>query len=233
MEKNPVTNLKTGKLLVAPSILSADFSRLGEDVKRVEEAGSDLVHIDVMDGHFVPNITMGPGIVKSVRPYSKLCFDTHLMISNPLKYAESFVKAGADHITFHIESDDNPEAVIEKLQSLGCSIGISVKPKTPASAVIPYLGKIDLVLVMTVEPGFGGQSFMADMMPKVKEIKDAIRKSGRSIHLQVDGGIDSETVKDAASNGANMMVAGTSVFKNPDGMKAAVDSLHSAESLIY
>jgi len=233
MEKNPLTNLNPVKLLVAPSILSADFSCLGEEIKRVEDAGSDLVHLDIMDGHFVPNITMGPVIVKSVRSYTKLCFDTHLMISNPLKYAEHFVKAGSDHITFHIESDDNPDAVIEKLQALGCSIGISVKPKTPASAIIPFLGKIDLVLVMTVEPGFGGQSFMADMMPKVKEIKDAIRKAGRRIHLQVDGGIDSETVKDAAANGANMMVAGTSVFKNPDGMKKAVDLLHSAESLIY
>ena len=233
MEKNPVTNLDTAKLLVAPSILSADFSCLGEEIKRVEEAGSDLVHLDIMDGHFVPNITLGPVIVKSVRSYTKLCFDTHLMISNPLKYAESFAKAGSDHITFHIESDDSPDAVIEKLRSLGCSAGICLKPKTPASAVIPYLDRIDLVLVMTVEPGFGGQSFMADMMPKVREIKDAIRKSGRCVHLQVDGGIDSETVKDAAANGANMMVAGTSVFKNPDGMKAAVVLLHSAESLIY
>ncbi|OGV34045.1 MAG: ribulose-phosphate 3-epimerase [Lentisphaerae bacterium GWF2_45_14] len=233
MNKNPLTLLDSGKLLVAPSILSADFSCLGEEVKRVEEAGSDLVHLDIMDGHFVPNITFGPIAVKSVRAFSTLCFDTHLMISNPLKYAESFAKAGSDHITFHIESDDEPQAVIDKLRALGCSVGISLKPKTPASVIMPFLNKIDLVLVMTVEPGFGGQSFMADMMPKVKEIKDAIRKSAHPVHLQVDGGIDSETVKDAAVNGANMMVAGTSVFKNPDGMKKAVEALHRAESLIY
>jgi ribulose-phosphate 3-epimerase len=233
MEKNPVTNLDTDKILVSPSALAADFSILGPEIERVEKAGCDLLHLDIMDGHFVPNLTMGPPVLKSIRKITSMCFDTHLMITDPLKYVEPFASSGADHITFHLESNDDPNKVIEKIRELGCSVGICLKPKTPASVVMPYLDKIDLVLVMTVEPGFGGQSFMADMMPKVKEVKDAIKNCGRKIHLEVDGGIDPETVKEAAAAGANMMVAGTSVFRSLNGAENAISALHSAQQLLY
>jgi ribulose-phosphate 3-epimerase len=233
MKKNPVGNLDTNKILTAPSVLAADFSMLGAEIERVEKAGCDLLHLDIMDGHFVPNLTMGPPLVKSIRKITAMCFDTHLMITDPLKYIEPFVSSGSDHITFHLESNDAPDKVIDKIREMGCSVGVCLKPKTPASVVMPYLEKIDLVLIMTVEPGFGGQSFMADMMPKVKEVKDAIKNTERKIHLQVDGGIDSETVKQAAAAGANMMVAGTSVFRNPDGAEKAISELHSAQSILY
>lgn len=230
--KNIVKEIPLDKVTVAPSILAADFGKLNSEIARVTDAGCDLLHLDVMDGHFVPNITIGPPLIKSIRQASDLVFDTHLMISDPLKYAESFVKAGADHITFHLEADNNPDEVIAKLRELGCTVGISLKPKTPASVIFPYLNQIDLVLIMTVEPGFGGQSFMADMMPKVTEVRNAIDKCGRPVHLEVDGGIDAETVKTVVQAGANMMVAGTSVFRHPEGAKAAIDKLHQASELM-
>jgi ribulose-phosphate 3-epimerase len=233
MKRTPVTTLSPDKLLTAPSILSADFSMLGSEIKRIDEAGCDVVHLDIMDGHFVPNLTFGPPIVKAIRKYSSLCFDAHLMITNPIKYVEAFADAGADHITFHIESEGDPDKIISEIKKSGCSAGICVKPATPASAIIPFLKKIDLVLVMTVEPGFGGQSFMAAMMPKMKEIKDAARSVSNPVHIQVDGGIGPDTVKTAAENGANMMVAGTSVFKNPSGIKKALETLRATEKFIY
>jgi ribulose-phosphate 3-epimerase len=226
--RNIVEMIPRDIVTVAPSILAADFAALGSEVDRVTEAGCDLLHLDVMDGHFVPNLTIGPPILKSLRSRSDLIFDTHLMITDPLKYAESFVQAGADQITFHIEIDSNPLEVIDALRALGCTVGISLKPATPASAVMPYLDKIDLVLVMTVEPGFGGQSFMADMMPKVKEIHDAIKAKNLPVHLEIDGGIDAVTVEAATKAGANMMVAGTSVFRNPAGAESAISQLHAA-----
>jgi len=230
--RKTVKDLDPRRMLVSPSILAADFGKLAEEINRVEIAGCDLLHLDVMDGHFVPNLTMGPPLLKSIRGGTELVFDTHLMITDPLKYAEAFVKAGADHITFHIEADDRPEAVIEKLRALKVSVGISVKPKTPAEAVLPYLDRIDLVLVMTVEPGFGGQSFMADMMPKVKTIHDAIRAKNLPVHLEVDGGLDGKTIAAAATAGANMIVAGTSVFRHPEGAAAGIAVLHAAQSLL-
>ncbi len=230
--KKTVKDLDPNSLLVSPSVLAADFARLGEDVAKVTSAGCDLIHLDVMDGHFVPNLTIGPGIIKSIRPYSNLVFDTHLMISAPLKYADSFVKSGADHITFHLECDNAPEEVIAKLRHLGVSVGISLKPATPAEKIFPYLDTIDLVLVMTVEPGFGGQSFMANMMPKVKAIKDEIRRRALPVHVEVDGGLDSDTVEDAVRSGANMIVAGTSVFRNPDGIEKAISELHAAQKFL-
>jgi len=223
-----IRKLELDRILVAPSILAADFARLGEDIKRVTDAGCDLLHLDVMDGHFVPNLTIGPPLISSIRKISDLVFDTHLMISDPLKYAEIFVKAGADHITFHLESDNNPDAVIDTIRATGATVGISLKPKTPAERLFPYLHKIDLVLIMTVEPGFGGQSFMADMMPKVKAVHDQICAIGKPIHLEVDGGITAETVVQTAQAGGNMMVAGTSVFKNPAGAAKAIEELHAA-----
>jgi len=225
---NDIRKLALDKILVAPSILAADFARLGEDIKRVTDAGCDLLHLDVMDGHFVPNLTIGPPLISSIRKISSLVFDTHLMISDPLKYAEIFIKAGADHITFHLESDNDPGAVIYAIKAAGATVGISLKPKTPAEKLFPWLDKIDLVLIMMVEPGFGGQSFMADMMPKVKAVHEQIGRIGRPVHLEVDGGIDGRNVAEAAAAGANMMVAGTSVFRNPAGAVSAIAELHAA-----
>ena len=225
---NDIRKLALDKILVAPSILAADFARLGEEINRVTDAGCDLLHLDVMDGHFVPNLTIGPPLISSIRKISSLVFDTHLMISDPLKYAEIFIKAGADHITFHLESDNDPGAVIDAIRAAGATVGISLKPKTPAEKLFPWLDKIDLVLIMTVEPGFGGQSFMADMMPKVKAVHEQICRIGLPVHLEVDGGIDGRNVAEAAAAGANMMVAGTSVFRNPAGAASAITELHAA-----
>ncbi len=217
--------LSNKEILVSPSILSADFASLGEDIKKVAEAGADLIHVDVMDGHFVPNISIGVPVVKSARSATKLPFDVHLMISDPLTYSEAFVKAGADLIVFHAESDSDIQATIDKIKELGVAVGISVKPKTPASVLAPFIDQIDLVLVMTVEPGFGGQSFMEDQLPKIREIRSMIDATGKNIHLEVDGGISPKTVDLVKEAGANMLVAGTAVFKAPEGMAAAIATM--------
>ena len=212
------------KMKVAPSLLSCDFSKMGEEVKRVDEAGADWIHLDVMDGHFVPNLTIGPAIVAAVRPYTKLPFDVHLMIDYPLDYIEQFAKAGADIITFHVESESDPLETIEKIKAAGIKPGIVIKPKTPAEAVFPYLDKVYMVLVMTVEPGFGGQSFMADMLPKVSEIKAECKKRGLNVLIEVDGGITDKTVAAAAAVGVDVCVSGTGVFK-ADDTSAAIAAL--------
>ena len=220
-----ITKYNNKELLIAPSILAADFAELGNDIKRVEQASADIIHVDVMDGHFVPNISMGPPVIKYIRKTTELPFDVHLMISDPLKYIQSFAEAGADHITFHLESEGDPLEIISEIRKYGCTAGVSVKPKTCGKLVQPFLEQIDLVLVMTVEPGFGGQSFMSDMMPKVREIRNMIDSNNLSVHLEVDGGIDQNTVKVAADAGANMMVAGTSVFRHPKGAEFAINAL--------
>lgn len=201
---------------IAPSMLSCDFARFGEETARMENEGADLIHMDVMDAHFVPNLTFGAPIIKKMRSYSKLPFDVHLMISDPLKYAEDFAKAGADIITFHIESDSPVKETIEKIRSLGVKAALSVKPKTPVEEVFPYLDSLDMVLIMTVEPGFGGQSFMEDMMPKVRALREEITRRGLEIDIQVDGGISDKTIATAAKNGANVFVAGSALFGAPD-----------------
>ena len=209
---------------ISPSILAADFSNLGQEARDMDAAGVEMLHIDVMDGHFVPNISFGAPVFKMIRKDFSRIFDVHLMISEPLKYIDDFAKAGADIITFHVECDSDVQETIDKIKAAGCKVGLSVKPKTPASAIMPYLEQLDMVLVMTVEPGFGGQSFMADMMPKVQEFRKAIDASGKDIDLQVDGGVNAETGKICVENGANVLVAGSYLFKQED-YKAAVETL--------
>ena len=198
---------------LAPSILSADFVNLARDVRALAPAGADYVHVDVMDGHFVPNITIGVPVVKSVKKISPLPLDVHLMISDPLFYAKAFAEAGSDLITFHLESDSDPVETAAAIRGAGAKVGISVKPKTPAEEIFPYLPLCDLVLVMTVEPGFGGQSFMADMLPKIETIAARCRDLGLSPMIEVDGGIDPKTAPLVAKAGANVLVAGSAVFK--------------------
>ena len=201
---------------IAPSILSADFANLERDIQRISTA--DYVHVDVMDGMFVPNITIGIPVVKSLRPTTTLPMDVHLMIVQPVRYVEQFCDAGADLVTVHVESDtaENIHAAIDKIHAKGKKAGIVLKPKTPAEAALPYLEKVELILVMTVEPGFGGQKFMADMMPKVSTIRAWIDEKNPDCELEVDGGVDPETCKTCIAAGANVLVAGSAVYKAED-----------------
>ena len=203
---------------ISPSILSADFANLERDIHDIEKNGADWVHVDVMDGLFVPNISIGIPVVQALRPVTRLPLDVHLMIDRPIRYVEAFIKAGADWLTIHIEADQpaNNLACLEKIRQLGCKAAISLKPGTPAEAAIPYLSLCDMVLVMTVEPGFGGQKFMADMMPKVTAIRKLIDEKNPACELEVDGGVAPDTCKTCIEAGANVLVAGSAVYKAPD-----------------
>lgn len=211
-------------MLIAPSLLSCDFSKMGQEIERMEKAKADFMHLDVMDGHFVPNITFGAPVIKAVRSYTDVPFDVHLMISEPLKYIDDFADTGADIITFHVECDSDIQQTIDKIKSRGVKPGLVIKPNTPASAVFPYLKDLYMVLVMTVEPGFGGQSFMEDMLPKVTQIKKQAEKENLKLLIEADGGISCDTIGKASKAGVDVCVAGTAVFKAQDSA-AAIEEL--------
>ncbi len=203
---------------IAPSILSADFANLERDIRDIESNGADWVHVDVMDGIFVPNISIGIPVVKAIRPVTNLPLDVHLMIDRPIRYVEEFAKAGADWLTIHLEADQpqNILDTLDKIHSLGCKAALSLKPRTPAEAAIPYLEKCDMILVMTVEPGFGGQKFMADMMPKIRRLRALLDEVNPACVIQVDGGVDADTHTVCKEAGAEILVAGSAYFKAAD-----------------
>ena len=199
--------------LIAPSILSADFAKLGEEVRAIDEAGADWIHIDVMDGHFVPNITIGPGVVKALRPHTQKPFDVHLMISPVDLFLDAFADAGADTITVHPEAGPHLHRTIQRIKGLGKKAGVSLNPATPAKALDYVLGDIDLVLVMSVNPGFGGQKFITSQLRKIEAIANRIAKEKLDVRLEVDGGVDADTAPQAVNAGANVLVAGTAAFR--------------------
>ncbi|WP_407385610.1 ribulose-phosphate 3-epimerase [Ruminococcus sp.] len=213
-------------MLIAPSLLSCDFSRFRDEIIRVDEAGADIMHLDVMDGHFVPNLTFGAPVIKKLRDATEKPFDAHLMISEPHRYINDFADAGADIISFHTECNSDIDATLRLIEARGVKPALAIKPNTPADAVLPYLERLYMVLVMTVEPGFGGQSFMPDMMEKVICLKKEIRSRGLDTLIEVDGGIAKNTIATAAAAGVDICVAGTAVFGAPDA-KAAIDELRA------
>ncbi|MGI6710648.1 MAG: ribulose-phosphate 3-epimerase [Bacilli bacterium] len=212
-------------MIVAPSILSADFSNLLKEVKEVQKNGAQFLHIDVMDGHFVPNISLGAVVFKDLKGKVDIIFDVHLMISDPAKYATDFVKAGADYITFHVEAVDNPKEIVKYIKSLGVKVGISIKPNTNVQSIYSVLSEVDLVLVMSVEPGFGGQKFMDSALEKISKLKELKEKNNYHYLIQVDGGINEETAKKVADAGVEVIVAGTYIFKSTDRKKVIKDLL--------
>ena len=212
--------------ILSPSILSADFANLERDIHNIEENGADWVHVDVMDGLFVPNITIGLPVVRDIRKVTKLPLDVHLMIDRPIRYAEGFLKAGADWLTIHLEADtpENTMACLEKIRALGGKAGLALKPGTPAEAALPYLTKCDMILVMTVEPGFGGQSFMDGQLPVIRRVREIINQYNPACDLEVDGGINPATARKVVEAGANVLVAGSAVYGAPD-IGLAIESL--------
>jgi ribulose-phosphate 3-epimerase len=213
---------------ISPSILSADFSKLGEEIIALEKAGADYVHIDVMDGHFVPNITIGPEVIKRLRPITKLPFDVHLMISPVNNFIKDFADAGADIITFHPEATENMSETINLIKKLGKKVGVSLKPKSQINLIENYLNEIDLILIMSVEPGFGGQKFMPEVLDKMKKLRDLVDKKKLSVDIEIDGGINFNNSQKAKDFGANILVSGSTVFKEHDGnLKKNIQLLRS------
>jgi len=215
---------KAGTIEIAPSILDADFARLADEIAAVELAGVNMVHLDVMDGHFVPNITIGPPVIAKLRKVSRLVFDSHLMISEPARYADYFIEAGVNHITFHIEAADEPKKLIDRLHSLGVTAGICLNPGTPVEQIQTIAPLCDMVLVMTVQPGFGGQKFMPEAAKKIARIRKIV---GPGIRIEVDGGIDSQTAPIVVSYGADTLVVGHAIFSKPD-RAAAINAIREA-----
>jgi ribulose-phosphate 3-epimerase len=205
---------------IAPSILSADFSKLGEEILAVERGGADYIHIDVMDGHFVPNITIGPLIVDAIRPITKLPLDVHLMIENPDQYIEAFAKAGADYITVHVEASRHLHRTIQNIKSYGVKAGVVLNPATPVESIQHIIGDIDMVLLMSVNPGFGGQKFIPEVLPKIRKVKEMADQKGLDIEIEIDGGVNSETAKLCMEAGANVLVAGSAIYNEEDYAKA-------------
>ncbi|MCM3113980.1 ribulose-phosphate 3-epimerase [Neobacillus sp. MER 74] len=205
---------------IAPSILSADFSKLGEEILAVEKGGADYIHIDVMDGHFVPNITIGPLIVEAIRPITKLPLDVHLMIENPDEYIEAFVKAGADYITVHVEACRHLHRTIQNIKSFGIKAGVVLNPATPVESIQHIIGEIDMVLLMSVNPGFGGQKFIPEVLPKIRKVKEMAEQKSLDIEIEIDGGVNSETAKLCLDAGANVLVAGSAIYNQEDYAKA-------------
>lgn len=213
---------------ISPSVLAADLSNLATEVKEIEECGADMVHLDVMDGMFVTNISFGLPVIKSLREKTNMIFDVHLMIEAPERYADRFIDAGADILTFHLEACKDPKSLLQNIRSQGVMAGISIKPNTPTEDVYPYLDECDMVLVMTVEPGYGGQKLIPETLEKVRKIRAEIEKRGLFVEIQVDGGINEQNSVDAISAGAGILVAGSSVFGAKD-KKAAIDALRNAD----
>ena len=216
------------KIKISPSILSADFSQLSSEIKRLEEGGADLIHVDVMDGHFVPNLTVGPPVIKALRKYSTLPFDVHLMISPVHKYIKDYAEAGADIITIHPETTDNLNSSVNLIKKLNKKIGLSLNPDTPIDVIKKFLPSIDLVLIMSVYPGFGGQKFIPEVIDKIKELKNIKEKQNIKFDIEVDGGIDFDNAKLVVEAGANILVSGTTIFKNNNGdIKKNIETLKS------
>ena len=202
------------KTIISPSILAADFNILGEQIQEVEKSGAEYLHIDVMDGMFVPSISFGMPVIASIRKNSGLVFDVHLMIEEPIRYIEEFAKLGADSITFHLEAaGERTQETIDKIHALGCKVGISIKPATPITALLPYLESVDMILIMTVEPGFGGQKYIQTSTQKIKDLREVLTEKGLPLDIQVDGGITAENIFEVTQAGANVIVAGSAVFR--------------------
>ena len=216
------------KIQISPSILSADFSQLGSEIRRLEEGGADLIHVDVMDGHFVPNLTIGPPVIKALKKNCSIKFDVHLMISPVHKYIDAYADAGADIITFHPEATDDLSASIKRIKDFGKKVGVSLNPETSVSVIRDYLDQIDLVLIMSVNPGFGGQKFMPEVLEKIKELRNIQKEKNVDFDIEIDGGINFENSKIAIEAGANILVSGTTIFKSNNGdIKKNIDLLKS------